>query len=314
MARILPPQTIVLDREILNVFRQCLEQLPEPPCSRGCHSLGGHSRRRPWADSLAASSKRKSSLAAQAAESNWRSHRICSRTRSHWTMRRYSAGGRLEMADIVSSTRPMRGVYHHRDLDSSHERGTRKQDATPKQTGEPATGDKATTVVGGAKDNVPKGIGSNATYRFHRAQGWLGRLEAIYSGEFTPINPNGPEWFVCVDTDEKCRAIEQFVNKSEVLRICADLSNGSKHFALEKGPRSGTTPGVRYEHTKIDHSTGVPIRTTRFALTTGRGEEDALELAKECIKAWDRFIRTSTRDSLRSLAERNRAAKGRQKK
>lgn len=119
------PQLIVLDGEILNFRWQCLEQFPEPPGSDGYHAGGGHSRRRPLADSLSASSKRKSSLPAEASASNWSSHRLCSRTRNHWTMRRYSSGGRPSIAASICSTRPMLGVYHHRDLVSSNAENSR---------------------------------------------------------------------------------------------------------------------------------------------------------------------------------------------
>src|SRR5216683_5447579 len=110
---------IVLDGETLNFRWQCLEKFPEPPGSDGFHSCGGQSRRRPFADSLSASSKRKSSLPAEESASIWLPHRLSSRTRNHWTMRRYSSGGRLSIAASISSTRPMLGVYHHSALVSS---------------------------------------------------------------------------------------------------------------------------------------------------------------------------------------------------
>ena len=112
MSRILPPKMIVLNCEFLNFNRQGPEQFPEPPRRDGCHSCGGHSRRRPLADSLSASSKSKSSLPAEESESIWRSHRFSSRARNHWTRRRYSAGGRSSIAASISSTRLIFGVYH----------------------------------------------------------------------------------------------------------------------------------------------------------------------------------------------------------
>src|ERR1035441_4178338 len=114
MARIQLPQTIVLDGEILNFIWQCLEQYRDPLGSEELHACGGHSRRRPLADSLSASSNRKSSLPPEESESNRVSHRLCSRTRNHSTMRPYSSGGRPLMAASISSTRSMLGVYHHR--------------------------------------------------------------------------------------------------------------------------------------------------------------------------------------------------------
>jgi hypothetical protein len=112
VTRVPSPKMIVLDGEILNFRWQCLEQFPEPPGSDGFHSCGGHSRRRPLADSLSASSKRKSSLPSKESASNWSSHRFCSRTRNHWTLRWYSSGDRPSIAASISSTRSILGVYH----------------------------------------------------------------------------------------------------------------------------------------------------------------------------------------------------------
>lgn len=64
MLRILSPQMIVLDGEVLNFRWQRLEKIPEAPGSNRFHLRGGQSRRGPFADSLSASSKRKSSLPA----------------------------------------------------------------------------------------------------------------------------------------------------------------------------------------------------------------------------------------------------------
>jgi hypothetical protein len=59
---IAPPQLVILDGEPLNLSGQRLEEFPESPGGDGFHFGDGHSRRRPFADSLSASSKRKSSL------------------------------------------------------------------------------------------------------------------------------------------------------------------------------------------------------------------------------------------------------------
>src|ERR1039457_1585027 len=113
MMRVPTPKTIVLDGEILNFGWQRLEESPESPGGDGFHFRDGHSRRRPFTDSLSASSKRKSSLPAKESASICSSHRLCSRTRNHWTMRRYSSGARPSIAASISSTRLMPGVYHH---------------------------------------------------------------------------------------------------------------------------------------------------------------------------------------------------------
>src|ERR1035441_9734292 len=112
MMRVPTPKTIVLDGEILNFGWQRLEESPESPGGDGFHFRDGHSRRRPFDDSLSASSKRKSSLPAEESASRCSSHRLCSRARNHWTIRRYSSEGNPSIAASISSTRLMLGVYH----------------------------------------------------------------------------------------------------------------------------------------------------------------------------------------------------------
>jgi len=98
----------ILDRELLNARWQRVEKFP----GDGSHFEDGHSRRRPFADSLSASSKSKSSLPVAESAAICSSHRLCSRRRNHWTMCRYSFGDRLSIAASISSTRLMPEVYH----------------------------------------------------------------------------------------------------------------------------------------------------------------------------------------------------------
>jgi len=77
MIRVPSPQMLILGGELLSSGRQRLEELPESPGTDGFHSWDGHSRRRPLADSLSASSKRKSSLPAEESASICSSRRLC---------------------------------------------------------------------------------------------------------------------------------------------------------------------------------------------------------------------------------------------
>jgi hypothetical protein len=175
---------------------------------------------------------------------------------------------------------------------------------------------------------VVQSFGANATYQFYRTGRWLGRLQAIYNGEHTPVGNSdepldyvlafflncyhikdwlkaGPEWREDVAPEVRNKAVEQFVEESEVLRICADLCNGNKHFRLKQAPRSGSAPELKAIHTKVDTSTDPQTKTTRYILRTERGDDDALQLATECFECWASFIRFSTAESLLDLAARN---------
>jgi len=116
---------------------------------------------------------------------------------------------------------------------------------------------------------------------------------------------NGPEWQDGADAAVKKWAVEQFVTESEALSICADLCNGNKHFVFDRELRSGVTPTFHSVHTRVDTTTSVPVKTTRYTFRTKRGDTDAYALAEECLESWRRFIRESTPESLKVLASRN---------
>lgn len=177
----------------------------------------------------------------------------------------------------------------------------------------------------------------NATFQFYRTGRWLGRLEAICCGRFTPAGPSDtlldyfiafflnchhikdwlatwPEWHESFPPGPKKKAIEQFINESEALRICADLCNGFKHFESKAHSlRSGVAPTFHSLHTVFDLTEDEPLTTRRYTLRTTRGETDAYELAKECVDAWRTFIRESTTESLQNLAARNDAERAARK-
>ena len=176
---------------------------------------------------------------------------------------------------------------------------------------------------------MPPVFGTTATDQFFRTERWLGRIEAIYNGTYVQVGnsddvldhilaffincyhikdwlQNGPGWHDDVDPRLKKKAIEQFVTESPALCICADLCNGNKHLKLnERPPRSGSVPALHRVHYRVDSTAEGPLKTTKYTLRTQRGFEDAHTLARECFDAWESFIRKSTLESLRDLANRN---------
>lgn len=180
------------------------------------------------------------------------------------------------------------------------------------------------------------GFGKNATFQFFRTERWLGRVHAIYEGEYKTIGTfddlldhvlafflnchhikdwlkHGPGWHDDVLNDIKKAAIEQFVSETEALRICADLCNGNKHFHFDRDLRSGVAPSFGFTKVKIDATVTPPVNRAAFTLRTARGDTDALALARECIEAWRSFIRESTVDSLEQLADRRAGQRGKGK-
>lgn len=166
-------------------------------------------------------------------------------------------------------------------------------------------------------------------FNFYRTERWLGRLEAICDGRFTQLGTfdvlldyflafflnchhikdwlaTGPEWHEDLCPNLKRKAIEQFINESEALSICADLCNGFKHFEFKADSlRSGVAPASHSLHTVFDLTGNEPLTTRRYTFRTKRGETDVYALAKECVDAWRTFIRESTTASLQNLADKN---------
>jgi hypothetical protein len=52
-------------------------------------------------------------------------------------------------------------------------------------------------------------------------------------------------------------SVEDYVNENEALKICKDLCNGSKHFKLSRGYRSGSAQELAMtEHDPVTYLTG----------------------------------------------------------
>lgn len=182
--------------------------------------------------------------------------------------------------------------------------------------------------------SVSLGYEPFALYQFHRTERWLKKMRDIYSGNYRPDEPldyllafylncyhikdwlkHAKGWRDEVPSNIKAAAIEQFVSDSGALLICADICNGTKHFACDRWLRSGKVPLLKSVHTRTDMSTNPISRSLRYTLETARGDVDAYGLAEECMECWQKFIRDSTPESLLLLAnESERRSKKRVKK
>jgi hypothetical protein len=116
--------------------------------------------------------------------------------------------------------------------------------------------------------------------------------------------------------------VEDHINKSKPLSRAADLCNSSKHAGLNTHPRSGDllndinmaytlyvpaggSAKVRIKKVPRDGGTltvaRVPVptgtkakswATAKIILTIGAKQYDALDLATECVRDWDAFLKT----------------------
>jgi hypothetical protein len=85
--------------------------------------------------------------------------------------------------------------------------------------------------------------------------------------------------------------VEQFINESEALSLCADLCNSLKHLELKRS-RSGEGPafGRKQYHYRLNIGSGSSIRLAWLIERNSKPPIDALELATECIDEWDKFL------------------------
>lgn len=87
------------------------------------------------------------------------------------------------------------------------------------------------------------------------------------------------------------KKVESYINNDSNLRLCADLCNGSKHFVLDKSPRSGAS---RCLDSRIETTTLTAhecSQTIRLIVESDSGEsKDAYELATACLESWKSFI------------------------
>lgn len=91
--------------------------------------------------------------------------------------------------------------------------------------------------------------------------------------------------------------VENYINQNPMLRLCADLCNGSKHKLLTN-PRENNDPVTSINNseltcdmTTITCDAAIPINghTVRMALTSGKKVE-ILDFAKQVVASWESFF------------------------
>lgn len=96
---------------------------------------------------------------------------------------------------------------------------------------------------------------------------------------------------------EGVSGVEEFINSKPMLRLCADLCNGSKHKLLSS-PREVNDPVMSINNseltcdmTTITCDATIPIggHTVRMALTSGK-EVEILDFANQVVENWESFF------------------------
>ena len=143
--------------------------------------------------------------------------------------------------------------------------------------------------------------------QIERAKRYLERIRKIYGGTALPWEER-----ICLQDDvisffmhcyhikdwiiELSRVkvtpqeINEFINKHEALKICADLCNGSKHCQLTRTPKTGQQPHIVSSQYQTGSNNESVFVKGRFSVLSNQEFHDALELAEECMALWNAFI------------------------
>lgn len=93
-----------------------------------------------------------------------------------------------------------------------------------------------------------------------------------------------------VKIKDKKQKIEEFINKNECMKLCADLCNGMKHLELNK-TRTGKQPVINKREFSLDLGPKGTILAVKYKIETSTGIKDAFALAIECKEKWEEFIK-----------------------
>jgi hypothetical protein len=86
--------------------------------------------------------------------------------------------------------------------------------------------------------------------------------------------------------------VEEYINTTVSLQLCADICNALKHLSRDRSSRSRKDPEFGKQEVFLDLGTsGRTIRIT-YWVDTKDGPRDAFALATDCVAAWDNYIRT----------------------
>jgi hypothetical protein len=145
--------------------------------------------------------------------------------------------------------------------------------------------------------------------QFDRMRRWYDRFEAIARGHIHDAPSDNyvddiyaffmncyhfKDWLksdASLSSPHFRNAVEAHVNAERSLRLCADICNALKHVTLTKHIRSGENPRFGKKQFAINLGPGVQTSIAlKYEIATDTGSEDAFELARESIDAWDRFL------------------------
>jgi hypothetical protein len=85
--------------------------------------------------------------------------------------------------------------------------------------------------------------------------------------------------------------VEDFINNTRELRLCADICNSHKHLRLNRSQRSGENPQFGKRHFSLHVGNAIETSlSVKYSIETSSESIDAFVLATKCLQAWQSFI------------------------
>ncbi|MFB7301336.1 hypothetical protein [Streptomyces rubiginosohelvolus] len=81
---------------------------------------------------------------------------------------------------------------------------------------------------------------------------------------------------------------DELIDKHQVLQLCADLANGSKHLKLDRTRTGDISTTVARNDVEVLVGTGSSRH--RFYVASGGTEYDARQIAEDAVTEWERFL------------------------
>jgi hypothetical protein len=81
---------------------------------------------------------------------------------------------------------------------------------------------------------------------------------------------------------------DSLINGSQILRLAADLANGSKHLVLTSSRTGDTSTTIARNDVTVFVGTGTSAH--RFYVESAGAEYDVLQIAETAVDEWSRFL------------------------
>jgi hypothetical protein len=141
--------------------------------------------------------------------------------------------------------------------------------------------------------------------QFKRVKRWYGRFKKINDGTKHQVSSDHlkdevlafftnchhlKDWLE-YDQDISKEELIRFIKTKDVLKICGDLCNGSKHLEISEGKEwKDKETGIERQDVKLKLGKGAPEVSMTFWVKSGEKEYNAFNLATECLELWEKFL------------------------